>query len=675
MRRLVFALTLAFLAGLPAIPAHSRDYRPEGGPGGSPFVDRCPAPSYLVGFRFLSGDWIDGIQPLCATFDPRGGQFGLFGEASVPDSGLGFHGGSTGGMTTMSCPKDAYLIAIRFGQSNDGYVDFVQFECSPMTREPKDVICRRGALGCYVERRSQTEQIYVPAYQRCETGEAAVGIGGRAGSYVDALGLMCDAAPDIAASVAAAATFCRTYATDAVLASAKSRDLSCERDTEGRWSLNYTDHLNYCLDFREGRVDTANFETQARKDGLAACGFEITKPNARLEPGARVSDTLEAMKPPDKTGVEDTGPGVVDVLNQTKPPDKTGVQDEGYRVSNVPGAVEPGPATVPAASPGYLIACSGGRGMTAASTNDGFVRIRFGGTLGGLNMGYPEPGKCAWADRGFRPGEPLMLAYQRQPGDDKIVKDLLRAAKNGGQFQVHANNDGNGAMLVTSLDRVEPLPASTGLPDPHQGAQGALVATVISAVSLHIGDKKSKIVVTLHAGTQVVVAGCDNFWCRVLADVPGGFGFVSRKYLAVGEIASSSGAEPMTMPKNKKPAPVVETDNPDNPPPPVAAAADISGTWDSHTDKGWQYTIFLEAGPGGGVSGSYTAQDGSQALLSGKLKGSVLSFNWATIPPTYKGLGRFTFNGDSFSGSYNTTEFPDPTDPAILTGTWTGTRQ
>ncbi len=672
MRRLVFALTLSFLAGLPAIPAHSRDYELQGGPGGSPFVDRCPAPSYLVGFRFLSGDWIDAIQPLCATFDPRAGQFGLFGEASVPDSGLGFHGGSTGGMSTMSCPKDAYLRRLQFGQSNEGYVDFVQFGCVPITGSGGDVFCRRGALGCYVERRSETDQIYEAAYQLCETGEAAVGIRGRAGSYLDALGLMCDAAPDLAASVAAAAAFCENYAAEAIIAAGQSRDLACTQNTGERWSLSPSQHLNYCLDFREGRVDTANFETQARKDGLAACGFEITKPNAQLEPGARVSDTLEAMKPPDKTGVEDTGPGVVDVLNQTKPPDKTGVQDEGYRVSNVPGAVEPGPATVPAASPGYLIACSGGGGMTAKVANDGFVRIHFAPAPNGLGGGYPTAGMCTWSDRAFRPGEPLVLVYKRQAGDAKIASNLVQAAENGGTFQVHANNDGNGAMLVASLDQAEPLSAPTGLPGPQQGAQGALVATVISAVNLHVGDKKSKFVVTLRAGTQLAVAGCDNFWCRVLADVPGGFGFVSRKYLTVGEMASG-GPEPTTMPKNKKP--VIETDNPDNPPPTVAAAVDISGTWDSHTDKGWQYTIFLEAGPGGGVSGSYTAQDGSQALLSGKLKGSVLSFNWATIPPTYKGLGRFTFNGDSFSGSYNTTEFPDPTDPAILTGTWTGTRQ
>ncbi len=116
-----FALVLFLIAaGLAAGPASAiTNYEPQGGPGGSPFVDRCPAPSYLVGFRFLSGDWIDGIQPFCATFDARAGQFGMFGEASVPDTGLGFHGGSTGAMSAMSCPKDAYLMSIKFGQSND----------------------------------------------------------------------------------------------------------------------------------------------------------------------------------------------------------------------------------------------------------------------------------------------------------------------------------------------------------------------------------------------------------------------------------------------------------------------------------------------------------------------------------------------------------------------------
>ncbi len=80
---------------------------------------------------------------------------------------------------------------------------------------------------------------------------------------------MCAAAPDITASVDTAAAFCETYATDAVLVAAKSRDLACKNHTEGRWSLNYADHLKYCLDFRDGRIDTANYETQERKKGLA----------------------------------------------------------------------------------------------------------------------------------------------------------------------------------------------------------------------------------------------------------------------------------------------------------------------------------------------------------------------------------------------------------------------
>ncbi len=392
------------------------------------------------------------------------------------------------------------------------------------------------------------------------------------------------------------------------------------------------------------------------------------------------------MKPPEKTGVENKGSSVSDVIKQTTPADKSGVLNDGSRISSVLGTEQqPGPATTPAtpAAPGYLIACSGGGGMSAKIVN-GAVRIRFAPAPKGLADGDLRAGECTWGDRAFRQGEPLVLVYARKPGDDKIVADLLKAAKDGGLFQVHANNDGNGGLLVASLDQVEPLPdakpaSSASLP----GAEpsGLPMAVVARGVNVRDGcDSHGKnchkhIIGRLNAGVKVAVTGCDKFWCGVKVNVPGGIGFVSREFLGFADAATVPPVKP------QKPGPVVASnnadsvDNPDNPLP-APAGLDISGTWDTHTDKGWQYTIVLFMASGGRVIGSYTAQDGSKATLAGRLAGNQFSFNWATAPvATYKGTGKFTFDGDSFAGTYGTTVYPDNTDPGILTGTWTGTRQ
>lgn len=328
----------------------------------------------------------------------------------------------------------------------------------------------------------------------------------------------------------------------------------------------------------------------------------------------------------------------------------------------LPAPPAPAPAA-PAGPAGYPIACRGGGGMFAQAGNDGFVLIPFAPAGNGFAAQSPGAGECAWSDRGFRPGEPQMLAYRRSGSDAAKVKALVDAAGQGGTFQVHAYNDNNGVMVVTNIDQVvaavEPAPSMEPGSDP--GSVEGVIATVIRTVNVRDKSKKT-ILGKLAAGTQVAVASCDDFWCRVVANVSGGYGYVSREFLALGDAANANPAPPT------KPAA----------PPAAMAGIDVTGTWDSHTDKDWQYTIVLVSPPGGMVTGFYVAQDGSRGTINGRLKGNLLTFDWTQATPDgeYRGSGQFAFNGNSFNGGYNTTQYPNPnTDPALLTGTWSGTRQ
>ena len=109
----------------------------------------------------------------------------------------------------------------------------------------------------------------------------------------------------------------------------------------------------------------------------------------------------------------------------------------------------PPPPSAPAQPQSYALACLGGGPMRAKATSDGFVRITFAPAHQGSAAAPPHRGECAWPDRGFRPGEPQMLVYTGPDGNN-----LVKAVKRGNAFQVHAYNNNQGAMIVTSIDRI-----------------------------------------------------------------------------------------------------------------------------------------------------------------------------------------------------------------------------
>jgi hypothetical protein len=205
------ALLMALLTLLvPVIgPARATDNPIEGGPGGGYFRDGCSG-QYAAGFYFRSGSFVDGIGLKCAEFDAASGTFKKAWNKA-------YHGGSGGGFGVEAiCPNTHFPSGIAHGYTRDGdeprYLDYVKVFCDPVAAGAKVDVCLETGGGCWGSRDAAPNPgdlfwgplKLFPFYQACPPGEAVIGLHGRSGVYVDAIGLICGPRP-IAAVAAAPA--------------------------------------------------------------------------------------------------------------------------------------------------------------------------------------------------------------------------------------------------------------------------------------------------------------------------------------------------------------------------------------------------------------------------------------------------------------------------------------
>lgn len=117
------------------LPAHATLTETFGGPGGAHFASMCPSGTVLAGLHARTGGWVDAVAPICARIDP------VSQKLQRPCRTQGESGGTGGSVQERFC---------------DG------------------------------ER---------PVKLACGGGEVATGLQGRAGAYLDALGLACGPVP------------------------------------------------------------------------------------------------------------------------------------------------------------------------------------------------------------------------------------------------------------------------------------------------------------------------------------------------------------------------------------------------------------------------------------------------------------------------------------------------
>jgi hypothetical protein len=181
--RLAACAVICLMAMLPYAFAHT-EFPPVGSPGGDPFRVECPPGQYLVGVRWRSGSWMDQISPTCVFVDAQG------------FTGPHWHGptfGGTGGAPHEDyCPPAAVInFASILLQSDTQYVHMMDLSCRrTISNTPVWSLTNIGA----------PSSVFGDHNQSCPPGEAVMGIQGRAGLYVDAIGMICDALPVITPS-------------------------------------------------------------------------------------------------------------------------------------------------------------------------------------------------------------------------------------------------------------------------------------------------------------------------------------------------------------------------------------------------------------------------------------------------------------------------------------------
>lgn len=180
-------------------------HEPWGGKGGDYFREDCPKGSYLVGVDGRYGGWVDRISPVCAAWMWTQKTFG-------PPTVGPFHGGRGGGQKQILCwgfginNRAVQSWTIWHNRSDDHFVNFIHATCASLA--PPNASGKWG-FGKFPDL-PRTEVIGPPPLmggydfpeflvksdpQVCPPGELGVGIHGRAGKFIDAIGLICGPMP------------------------------------------------------------------------------------------------------------------------------------------------------------------------------------------------------------------------------------------------------------------------------------------------------------------------------------------------------------------------------------------------------------------------------------------------------------------------------------------------
>jgi hypothetical protein len=192
--QLLFAGCLCmFSARVPAT-----DLEIEGGLGGGYFRQECGPGEYLVGFNGRTGAWLDAIQIVCAG---RANNLWSLGDAVLRGNQAGRNGGSPNSVRCPSTNQGATVVtAIVFGitvsNGKPSTVGGIEVTCSyfqpPFVALPAGV--QMAASGDNDELDAgflQGTNPRVRGSSYCPAGEVAVGLHGRSGDFIDALGLIC----------------------------------------------------------------------------------------------------------------------------------------------------------------------------------------------------------------------------------------------------------------------------------------------------------------------------------------------------------------------------------------------------------------------------------------------------------------------------------------------------
>jgi hypothetical protein len=160
-----------------------------GGDGGGFFSARCQQGQLLSGFELWTGDDVDGIRPICVTAYGRA----EVGRVEVYPSKFGGDGGST---RQLICPQESPIVVgmyILWEGLRTQTVNNIHLWCGLAGTTQKLSLNPNVAFDGPRSRRESFDPLikWDEATQYCPDTLVAVGINGRSGVWLDAVGLIC----------------------------------------------------------------------------------------------------------------------------------------------------------------------------------------------------------------------------------------------------------------------------------------------------------------------------------------------------------------------------------------------------------------------------------------------------------------------------------------------------
>ena len=194
--RFICTVFLALIAG-PVSAQVNQVLPPMGGPGGGQFQATCGASDILVGVAMQVGDDVDAIRPLCA----RAVAPTVVGQPYALDP---LHGGDGGAPLELRCPAEAPAVnGLEVAYEGEAHIiiNNVHLFCSlalpnqALTTYPTQVFDGPMIVDTYNIVSGHRNIPLNRGMASCPAGLVAIGITGRAGSWLDALNLICGKLP------------------------------------------------------------------------------------------------------------------------------------------------------------------------------------------------------------------------------------------------------------------------------------------------------------------------------------------------------------------------------------------------------------------------------------------------------------------------------------------------
>lgn len=201
LRLPAIAMAIGLVAGTPVASQELVRLPMFGGYGGNNFEHLCGPGRVLVGVNGYAGVWVDNIQAVCARFetngvaDPQreGPVFG--GDRPITKGSTCYHLSTANYLSTVV----ATGLELDVNKHNRflGYIRLVcaHFTSNNLTKPVSFPLSGTGLLASEPSGSSGSELFVKPVRQECPAGLVAVGIRGRAGRFLDALGLVCGPRP------------------------------------------------------------------------------------------------------------------------------------------------------------------------------------------------------------------------------------------------------------------------------------------------------------------------------------------------------------------------------------------------------------------------------------------------------------------------------------------------